>query len=87
MYQDSLKGQKGVYKNLSGDPPSKSLGHHTIGAVWPGSAGTDRNLIGQQLGEIRYSPDHYGTFRRSQRQPAGSSSRIRRFLRSVANRT
>ncbi len=63
VYQGGYRGQPGVYANLGGDLPPQPIGYYTESGVWPGAPGTERIVIGQQPGEVWYSPDHYGTFR------------------------
>lgn len=63
VYQGGYNGQTGVYANLGGDLPPQPIGYYTESGVWPGAPGTERIVIGQQPGEVWYSPDHYGTFR------------------------
>ena len=65
VYQGGYRGQTGVYANLGGDLPPRPLGYYIESGVWPGAPGTERIIIGQQPGEVWYSPDHYGTFRTS----------------------
>jgi guanyl-specific ribonuclease Sa len=55
----------GVYGNKSGALPTKPEGYYTESDVWPGTGprDTERLVIGRN-GEVWYTPDHYGTFRR-----------------------
>jgi RHS repeat-associated protein len=63
--QGGLPGKPGVYGNKNGALPSKPEGYYTETDVWAGTGprGTERLVIGRN-GEVWYTPDHYGTFRR-----------------------
>lgn len=63
--QGGLPGRPGVYGNKGGQLPSRREGYYTESDVWAGTGprGTERIVVGRR-GEVWYSPDHYGTFRR-----------------------
>lgn len=60
-----LPGKPGVYGNKGGQLPSRREGYYTESDVWAGTGprGTERIIVGRK-GEVWYTPDHYGTFRR-----------------------
>jgi RHS repeat-associated protein len=63
--QGGLPGRPGVFGNREGRLPSQPQGYYTESDVWPGTGprGTERIVRGNN-GEVWYTPDHYGTFRR-----------------------
>jgi guanyl-specific ribonuclease Sa len=63
--QGGLPGRPGVYGNRGGQLPSRPEGYYTESDIWAGTGarGTERVVVGRR-GEVWYTPDHYGTFRR-----------------------
>jgi guanyl-specific ribonuclease Sa len=56
----------GVFENSEGALPTKPLGYYSESDVWAStnsSRGTERIVVGKN-GEVWYTPDHYGSFRR-----------------------
>ncbi|GDY30059.1 type IV secretion protein Rhs [Gandjariella thermophila] len=64
--QGGLRGYPpGTWGNRAGDLPTQPLGYYHETDVWPGPGprGSQRLIVGNG-GEVWYTPDHYGTFRR-----------------------